>query len=117
VPEYGPPVMVAVQNVLNHVRFPATCPYITTAGSTYLPRGANVNIDQERATDRFPSGGGFSNIYPRPTWQDAAVAHFLDFYNSYASYNISYKKQPSTADADPGVFNRGGRGYPGRSSY
>lgn len=44
--------------------FPATCPYITAAGSTYLPRGSSVYIDAERATDRFPSGGGFSNIYP-----------------------------------------------------
>jgi len=44
--------------------FPASCPYITAAGGSYLPRGANVRIDAERAVDRFPSGGGFSNIYP-----------------------------------------------------
>lgn len=38
--------------------FPATCPYITTVGSTFLPAGANVFADEEIATTRFPSGGG-----------------------------------------------------------
>lgn len=41
--------------------FPATCPYITTVGATTLPTGANVNADEETATTRFGSGGGFSN--------------------------------------------------------
>jgi len=100
----------------NHTSYPANCPYLTTTGSTYLPRGANVLIDQERGTDRFPSGGGVSNIYPRPDWQDAAVSHFLEFYNTYPTYNISYELQPTAAQAGPGIFNRGGRGYPGEKS-
>lgn len=42
--------------------FPASCPYITTVGATYLPTGANVKKDEEVAVTRFPSGGGFSNM-------------------------------------------------------
>ena len=67
--------------------FPATCPYITTVGATYLPPGANVNADAETAVTRFASGAGFSNIYPMPSYQQAAVQAYLT--NSpppYASY-------------------------------
>lgn len=39
--------------------FPATCPYLTTLGATYLPTGANAKKDEETAVTRFPSGGGF----------------------------------------------------------
>lgn len=43
--------------------FPATCPYLTTLGATFLPVGGDVFKDEETAVTRFPSGGGFSNIY------------------------------------------------------
>lgn len=39
--------------------FPATCPYLTTLGATYLPPGGSAAKDQEVAVTRFPSGGGF----------------------------------------------------------
>jgi len=38
--------------------FPATCPYLTTVGATYLPPTGNVFKDQETAVTRFGSGGG-----------------------------------------------------------
>jgi tripeptidyl-peptidase-1 len=38
--------------------FPATCPYVTAVGATFLPPGGNVFIDEETAVSRFPSGGG-----------------------------------------------------------
>lgn len=43
--------------------FPASCPYLTAVGATLLTGSAAM--DQETAVTRFPSGGGFSNIYPR----------------------------------------------------
>ncbi|KAI0287619.1 tripeptidyl peptidase A [Russula brevipes] len=47
--------------------FPASCPFVTAVGGTiYIP---------EVAADF--SGGGFSDIFPRPKWQEAAVAKFL----------------------------------------
>lgn len=66
--------------------FPATCPYLTTVGATVLTGSAK--LDQERAVTRFPSGGGFSNIYPIPSYQASAVANYFQTspppYKSYS---------------------------------
>lgn len=68
--------------------FPATCPYITTVGATLLT--GSVTKDQETAVTRFASGGGFSNIYPIPSYQSDAVAnYFATSPPPYASYSGS----------------------------
>ncbi|KAJ7591538.1 tripeptidyl peptidase A [Mycena floridula] len=67
--------------------FPASCPFVTAVGGT-------VNIP-ETAVDF--SGGGFSNYFARPAYQDAAVASF-------------FKKLPKGTYA--GLFNPQGRGIP-----
>lgn len=67
--------------------FPASCPYVTTVGST-------IGIAPERVANF--SSGGFSNLFGRPAWQDAAATQFLN-----------------ALPADfAGQFNRSGRGYP-----
>lgn len=50
-------------------QFPASCPYITTVGGTqgYDPEAAWVG-----------SGGGFSNYFRRPWYQDRATRGYLD---------------------------------------
>ncbi|KAH9015225.1 subtilisin-like protein [Lactarius pseudohatsudake] len=48
--------------------FPASCPYLTTVGGTR-------NYDPEVAAPL--SGGGFSDHFPRPVYQDVAVSAFL----------------------------------------
>jgi len=48
--------------------WPASCPYITTVGGTYLESGSE--------TGWTGSGGGFSAVFPRPAWQDKAVAAY-----------------------------------------
>ena len=53
--------------------------------------------DPEIATTAFGSGGGFSNNFPRPSWQDDAVTNYL---TNFA---------PNYAD---NIFNRSGRAYP-----
>lgn len=75
-------------------------------GSTTLPPGGNVYKDEEISTTRFPSGGGFSNIYPAPAYQQAAVANYLTNHNPpypYYTYGPGYGN---------GIYNRTGRGYP-----
>ncbi|CAD6504479.1 BgTH12-06208 [Blumeria graminis f. sp. triticale] len=67
--------------------FPASCPFVTSVGSTY-------HISPEIAVSF--SGGGFSDIFPRPAYQDQAVTTYLD-------------------NADPSFtpyFNLSGRAYP-----
>ena len=90
--------------------FPVTCPYVTAVGATFLPRGADVNKDQETAVTRFPSGGGFSNIFPIPSYQANAVANYLKTspppYTAYSSTNNN------SFGANGGIYNSNGRAYP-----
>ncbi|KAJ6526054.1 family S53 protease-like protein [Mycena capillaripes] len=67
--------------------FPASCPYVTAVGAT---QGFNPEV----ATNL--TGGGFSDLFPRPWYQTQAVNSFL-------------KTVPSDF---AGTFNRSGRGYP-----
>ncbi|OCH95935.1 tripeptidyl peptidase A [Obba rivulosa] len=47
--------------------FPPSCPFVTAVGgTTHIPE-----------TAVFFSGGGFSNVFPRPAYQDIAVPEFL----------------------------------------
>ncbi|KAF8207886.1 tripeptidyl peptidase A [Mycena galopus ATCC 62051] len=67
--------------------FPASCPFVTAVGGTIL--------FPEQAVDF--SGGGFSNYFSRPSYQDAAVKGFLS-------------KLP--AGTYSGLFNPNGRAIP-----
>ncbi|KAG6844454.1 hypothetical protein H0H87_006874 [Tephrocybe sp. NHM501043] len=68
--------------------FPAACPYVTSVGGT--------NNVPEIAV--FFSGGGFSNYFPRPKYQDKAVKGFFDKFpeNTYKDlFNRSASERPS----------------------
>ncbi|KAJ7639339.1 tripeptidyl peptidase A [Roridomyces roridus] len=69
------------------VGFPASCPFITAVGGTELFPETAVAF----------SGGGFSQLFPRPSYQDAAVKGFLD-----TLPNGTYA----------GLFNPNGRAFP-----
>ncbi|KAH9054786.1 subtilisin-like protein [Lactarius vividus] len=56
-------------NVRFVAQFPASCPYLTAVGGT-------TGYDPEVAAPL--SGGGFSDHYPRPVYQDVAVSAFLE---------------------------------------
>ncbi|KAF7974919.1 hypothetical protein HWV62_10949 [Athelia sp. TMB] len=69
--------------------FPSNCPYVTSVGATYLKKGSmEVGADF--------SSGGFSNYFPTPAYQSAAVQGYLR------------KIGPELK----GKFNRSGRGVP-----
>jgi len=65
------------------VNFPASCPYVTAVGATSIPSGGTYQSEEVAATD-FASGGGFSNYWPIPSYQQSAVAAY------YASYAPAY---------------------------
>lgn len=67
--------------------FPATCPYVTSVGATRF-------INPESAL--FFSSGGFSDLFPRPAWQNTAVSSYLA--------QLGSKWQ--------GLYNPEGRGFP-----
>ncbi|KUI69965.1 Tripeptidyl-peptidase SED2 [Cytospora mali] len=72
--------------------FPSTCPYITSVGAT-------MNFTPEvvaYTASGYAGGGGFSNYFSRPLYQDGIVDTYVDSLNgSYAGY-----------------YNQEGRGYP-----
>ena len=72
--------------------FPASCPYVTTVGGT-------KNFPEVVAFDPkngYASGGGFSNYFPRPSYQDNVVpAYIKSLKSAFSPY-----------------YNKSGRGYP-----
>ncbi|CZS88190.1 related to tripeptidyl-peptidase I [Rhynchosporium graminicola] len=75
--------------------FPASCPFVTSVGGT---RGLEPEIAAFNARTGYVTGGGFSNYFPRPRWQDVAVTDYL-----------RYRLEPQKYE---GLFNSGGRGIP-----
>jgi len=67
--------------------FPASCPFVTSVGGT-------KKYEPEEAAEL--SGGGFSDYFPRETYQDDAVAGFLR--------NLGNKYE--------GLYNPKGRAFP-----
>ncbi|XP_051843582.1 tripeptidyl-peptidase 1 [Antechinus flavipes] len=83
--------------------FPASSPYVTTVGGTSF---RNPFMVTEEIVD-YISGGGFSNIFPRPQYQDEAVSHFLGSSthlppSSY--YNASGRAYPDVAALSDGYW-------------
>ncbi|SMR42873.1 unnamed protein product [Zymoseptoria tritici ST99CH_1E4] len=71
--------------------FPASCPYVTTVGGTM-----NFSPEVVAKDGGYIPGGGFSNYFPRPSYQDAAVSSYL---SSIGTLNQPY-------------YNASGRAYP-----
>ena len=67
--------------------FPATCPYVTSVG------GTESNSPEVAAS---LSGGGFSEYWSRPNWQDKTIDKYLK------KYGNEWK----------GYYNKNGRAYP-----
>lgn len=67
--------------------FPASCPFVTAVGGTQ-------GVQPEMATTF--SGGGFSDLFCRPRYQDKAITGYLD----------------RLGDRWEGLYNPGGRGFP-----
>ncbi|XP_029457760.1 tripeptidyl-peptidase 1 [Rhinatrema bivittatum] len=73
--------------------FPASSPYVTTVGGTSFKNPFQVTCE---VTD-YISGGGFSNVFPMPDYQVAAVKHYL----------MTASKLPPES-----YYNSSGRAYP-----
>ncbi|GAB7356686.1 hypothetical protein MBLNU459_g7397t1 [Dothideomycetes sp. NU459] len=67
--------------------FPAACPWVTSVGGTY-------QVKPEKAISF--SSGGFSDRFPRPSYQDTAVKKYLSI----------------LGDRWDGLYNPAGRGFP-----
>jgi tripeptidyl-peptidase I len=57
------------------------------------------------------TGGGFSNIYPAPKWQQSAIdKYFEEEPSPYEFYKTKYSND--VGGSNNGLFNRAGRGIP-----
>lgn len=60
--------------------------------------------------DFFATGGGFSNYFTPPSYQQEAVSNYLSAHNDLPYYIANAKA--SNIGENGGVYNRAGRGYP-----
>ncbi|TFK98379.1 Pro-kumamolisin, activation domain-containing protein [Pterulicium gracile] len=68
-----PPTALPVRTANFDGTFPASCPYVTSVG------GSEVQDGYETPSPGIVSNsGGFSNLFPRPLYQDSAVRTFLE---------------------------------------
>lgn len=104
----------------------AVCPYVLSVGATQLPEDKTVRDAEEVMSDpRSPqspmycenplpflsSGGGFSNFFKTPQYQQKAVSSWRSKYDpSYPTYD--FNGSTSSIGANGGVYNRNGRGFP-----
>lgn len=73
--------------------FPSTCPYVTAVGAT---KDFNPEVAAYDPRNGFASGGGFSNYFARPSYQDKVVPPYI------AGLKGKYD----------GLYNKSGRAYP-----
>lgn len=102
------------------VDFASSCPYVLSVGSTEWDAFSNATAPtpgeplNEVATKRFPSGGGFSNVFPRPSYQADAVSAYLEQEGDSLGFEgySHFVPNGEFSNTTSGVFNLGGRAYP-----
>lgn len=115
------------ENIFNPT-WPNNCPWLTNVGATKVYPGKTVFEPESAVYDpaghpyhvNYSSGGGFSNIYATPDYQQAAVATYFKEHNPpYPSYSGLVETNVSSLwdavsglAANGGIYNRIGRGIP-----
>ncbi|KAG0651975.1 Sedolisin-A [Hyphodiscus hymeniophilus] len=83
--------------------FPATCPYLTVVGATQINDDDKTETAVGLTNGNFFSGGGFSNYWPAPSYQETTLAdYFTDSpppYDNLTAYGTPF-------------YNKTGRAYP-----
>lgn len=68
-----------------------------------------ITLTRDTDTKNFTSGGGFSNNFARPWYQERAVSNY--FATAMPPYPY-YNGAPADFNATVGLYNRLGRAYP-----
>ena len=88
--------------------FPSTCPYVTSVGATQIRPGGSVFEPEEAVNTVVRSGGGFSNVFPLPSYQSAAVTNYLSSNPATsASYTSAQYNNSRTTRAYPDISANG----------
>jgi kumamolisin len=90
-----------VTDGLNHVDFPASSPNVLGCGGTELVASGNTitgeTVWNELANNEGASGGGISDVFPLPTWQNGANVPP----SANPNHNIGRGVPDVAGDADP----------------
>lgn len=129
----GPSGCLGPNDDIFNPTWPNTCPYITNVGATKVYPGHSVHdpVPESAVYDpagypysvNYSSGGGFSNVYPIPSYQKSAIATYfaehdpgLPYYSGIVSDNSSnvyaLPDVAALAGNSGGIYNRIGRGVP-----
>ncbi len=92
----------------------SSCPYLTNVGATkvypnrtvYEPESACNDLAGEPYRVAYSSGGGFSNYYPTPDYQKAAIKIYFDRHDPKYKYYKGFEE----LGKEGGLYNRLGRG-------
>ena len=79
--------------------FPGTCPYVTSVGGTQIKAGGLTSEPEIACEKVIYSGGGFSNVFPLPSYQFTAVKSW-------------YRDHPPPYGADRFNDSQRTRGFP-----
>jgi tripeptidyl-peptidase-1 len=81
-------------------QFPASSPYVVAVGGTQGPEnGDSEEACSSRTGGIITTGGGFSNHFARPLYQEKAVSKYLDLVDGASNPPLN-------------GYNKKGRGYP-----
>ncbi|KAI0048067.1 subtilisin-like protein [Auriscalpium vulgare] len=87
--------------------FPVGCPFVTAVGATQIDRGAAVHQPESACRSDVFSGGGFSNIFPMPSYQATAVSKY--FRDHRPPYTSSQFNNTGRARGFPDLSANGGK--------
>lgn len=97
-------------------QYPSNCPYVTSVGGTMLYGYQTVNdsesvmhVNLGGTASNFSTSGGFSNYFPQPAYQFAAVEQYFQSANLSYPYYSEFEVDVNTTK---GLYNRLGRAYP-----
>jgi tripeptidyl-peptidase-1 len=79
--------------------FPATCPYVITVGATQGLPGPEIAQTSDVDDGVITSGGGFSTVFPRESFQTTAINNYLNTVSTKptAKFNSSMRAYPDLA--------------------
>lgn len=87
--------------------FPGTCPYVTSVGATQILNGSSVRSAESACEETIFSGGGFSNVFAMPKYQEKAMQSY--FADSAPPYSAQQFNNSQTVRGYPDVAANGAR--------
>jgi tripeptidyl-peptidase-1 len=78
--------------------FPATSPFVTALGATQGPEESKPEVACSAKTGgAITTGGGFSNFFARPSYQESQVSQYLQQTTAYQGYNAQGRGIPDVS--------------------